>query len=70
MPSWNKLVHFGVPRWHHVARVTADKKRYAVYGWVLTPKIQLLPAPVADLPVVDQMPTVPGALSVAMVLYL
>ena len=33
-----------VPRWHSVAAVTAEAKaRFAVYGWVVAPRVALLP---------------------------
>ena len=43
-PVFNTLVYFGVPRLHRVTKVTSNKKaRFAVYGWVATPKILLAP---------------------------
>lgn len=35
-------MHFGVPRWHLVTPILADKHRYSVYGWVLTPNVKLI----------------------------
>eukprot|EP00656_Telonema_subtile_P004152 TRINITY_DN11885_c0_g1_i1.p1 TRINITY_DN11885_c0_g1~~TRINITY_DN11885_c0_g1_i1.p1 ORF type:complete len:192 (-),score=25.07 TRINITY_DN11885_c0_g1_i1:10-585(-) len=45
VPEWNTLVHFQVPRWHSVTKVTANKRRFAIYGWVLVPQIQCLEQP-------------------------
>ena len=42
VPQWNTLVHFQVPRWHSVTPVRSSKQRYALYGWVLVPRVHLL----------------------------
>ena len=43
VPVWNTLVHFEVPRWHSVtAMATLAKERFAIYGWIVVPKVQLV----------------------------
>lgn len=47
VPRWNTLVHFEVPRWHSVSLMATAKARVAIYGWVVVPKVHLVPSEVA-----------------------
>ena len=45
IPHWNELVHFSVPRWHSVTKMTPtpiDKERISIYGWITIPNIALI----------------------------
>lgn len=47
VPAWNTLVHFEVPRWHSVSTMTTQsspKERFSIYGWVVVPKVKLVPS--------------------------
>ena len=45
VPAWNTLVHFEVPRWHSVSKmVTPGKERVSIYGWVVVPKVAIVPS--------------------------
>ena len=47
VPEWNALVSFSVPRWHSVTKMTPMpiiKERISIYGWIVIPKMQLIPS--------------------------